>query len=353
MEGRIMLTNAIRNFRRGVAAVAAAAVLSLASGMPAHAQDTTTWRAIANQRTGGQWEGKWLWLQDELPKRTDGALKIGEISVLSELGLTGQELVRVLHAGLADIADVVTGYVSGDVPLIEGVQLPGIYGSYEQAEKGYAAWMKDVVVPHAQVLGGQPIASFAFADLYLWTKFPVNTLDDLKGKKIRVFASAQSDYLNALGAEPVSIPFSEVYTALERGTVDGVVTGPDAAEGLKLWEVVDYVSDLHLGIGGGFVVVAQRSWDALSEDTQQELTALGKELTTRAWDIGASDTEAGLKAAMDNGITATIPAKPEWEDAMQRAAAEVVAPNWAQRAGENGKETFNSVLGPIVGFEIE
>lgn len=341
--------------RRGVAAGSLAMIASAATMHPtvrAYAQEKpTTWRAVANQRYGGQWSGKWLWLQDELPKRANGKLKI-DLTTLPELGLSGFELVRVLKANLVDFADVVTGYVSGDVPLIEGAQLPGIYTDYDHARKGYAQWLPKVVQPREQVMGGRAIASFAFANLYLWTKFPVGRLEDIKGKKIRIFAKAQADYIGALGGEGVSIPNSEVYTALERGTVDGVVTGPDAVQGLKLNEVVKYVTDLRLGIGAGFTVVSRKSWDALPANLQGLLNELGSELTQRGWDFGAEDSKKGLDFAKSNGIQATIPAKPEWGDSLKKIARDVVVADWAKRAGGEGAKVFNETLGPVVGFTI-
>ena len=92
-------------------------------------------------------------------------------------------------------------------------------------------------------VGGKPISSFGFTSQFLWTKAPINTLDDLKGKKIRIFAKAQSDYLAALNASTVSIPLAELYSALERGVVDGCITGPEVAAGAKYHEVVQNVTD--------------------------------------------------------------------------------------------------------------
>jgi TRAP-type C4-dicarboxylate transport system substrate-binding protein len=241
--------------------------------------------------------------------------------------------------------------VSGDAPLFEGVQLPGVYKDYDAARRGYEAWLPAVVQPRERVVGGRPIASFAFSSQYLWSKFLVNSLDDLKGKKVRIFAKSQADFFQALGAEPVSIPLAEVYTALERGTVDAVVTGPESGAGLKLNEVVGHVTDLQLGVGAGFVVVSRRSWDTLPADLKKVVEGLIPELNRLGWVLGAEDTKLGIDTVLQRGMKMTE-VKPEWRPVLEKIARETVVPGWAKRAGAEGTKAFNETLAPIVGFKI-
>lgn len=341
--------------RRGVlsgALSASALMLGASAGSRSATAQTAPvikWKAVALQRTSLQWTKKWMWLQEELAKQTNGRLQL-EVVSFPELGLTGAELIRVLNSNLVDIADVVTGYVSGEVPLFEGAQLPGVYTDYAQAQKGYAAWMLAVVEPREKLIGGKVLGSFAFASQYLWTKFPINHLADVKGKKLRIFSKAQADYLSSLGAEPVSIPLAELYTAIERGAVDGAVTGPEWAMGVKLWDIVSHVTDLRLGVGAGYVVVSRKSWQGLPADIRGVLEKLAPEVTRRGWDLGATDTKIGVNTAVKNGIKATIPAKPEWQAALAKIAKDVVVPGWAKRSGADALSLFNANLSPIVGF---
>src|SRR3546814_16955298 len=55
--------------------------------------------------------------------------------------------------------------------------------------------------------------------------FPVKSPADLKGKKVRVFSEGLADEIRAFGGSPVKLPFSEVYTAMQYGTIDAAVTG--------------------------------------------------------------------------------------------------------------------------------
>jgi hypothetical protein len=77
------------------------------------------------------------------------------------------------------------------------------------------------------------------------------------------------------------------------------------------------------------------------------------ELRKRAWDIGRRNTEDNLKVVVENGIEAVIPAKDAWRTPLQQATLEVVLSGWAERAGPDGKASFNEHLAPIVGYSME
>jgi len=75
------------------------------------------------------------------------------------------------------------------------------------------------------------------------TKFPVNTIDDLKGLKVRVPGRAQGYILEQLGAQAMTIAGAEVYTALDRGTVDAAEYGTPALDwATGIWEICKYWS---------------------------------------------------------------------------------------------------------------
>jgi len=180
--------------------------------------------------------------------------------------------------------------------------------------------------------------------------------DSKKGQPDKAIERTAEALLQALanfGVEPVNLPLADVYTALQLGTVDGAVTGPEFAAGAKLWEVVSHVTDLRLGVGAGFMVVSEQSWQGLPEEYRAVIDELVPELRQRAWDIGRRNTEDNLKVVVENGIEATIPAKDTWREPLQQAALDVVLAGWAERAGPDGKTSFNEYLAPIVGYSME
>jgi len=290
------------------------------------------------------------WLGEELTKRTNGRVTL-EVMGLPELGLTGFEMVRVLRAGLVDIADVLPGYVSGDLPLLEGADIAGLFREYETYEPAFNAWLK-VLKANEEKMGGVFIGAHAWAKQILFSRKPIRDLSDLKGMKVRIWFTSLADYMKALGAEPVTIPFAEVYTALERGTIDGVVTGTDAGFNIKLYEVSKYLVDIGVGPKMTAVVVSKKTWDKLPPDIRKVFEELGPELTKRGFELGRQITDTGIKGNVEKGMEWT-PMKPEWSPVLKEVVEKQVVPAWAKRAGPDGKKAFNEVLAPLVGYTIQ
>lgn len=151
----------------------------------------TKWKVVATTRPLPQFQ-LWVWLGEELDKRTNGQVKL-EIVSLPEIGLTGFELVRVVRAGLVDIGDVLPTYVAGDVPLVEGVDLPGLFKDFETSVKAHIAFMP-ALKKQEDKLGGVVLGAYLWPHQVVFSRKPVRSPADLKGIKVRVYGTAQTEF---------------------------------------------------------------------------------------------------------------------------------------------------------------
>jgi TRAP-type C4-dicarboxylate transport system substrate-binding protein len=308
----------------------------------------TKWKAVATSRPLPQFQ-LWVWLGEELEKRTNGQVKLETVS-LPEIGLTGFELVRVIRAGLVDIGDVLPTYVAGDVPIVEGVDLPGLFKDFETSVKGHVAYMP-ALKKHEDKLGGVVLGAYLWPHQVIFSRKPVRSPADLKGIKVRVYGTAQTEFARALGMEPVSLAFAEVYTALERGTVDAGFTGTYSGWGVKWFEVTKYLVDVAHGPVAGTFVVSKRTWDKLSPELKATLTKLGEEFTEKGWEVGRRTTAEGVDRNKEKGME-WIPLSPAMAAAVKDAVSKSVVPSWVKRAGPDAKVVFNQYLAPLSGFTI-
>jgi TRAP-type C4-dicarboxylate transport system substrate-binding protein len=331
---------------KGLVVIALATLAVLAALDPALAE--TKWKAVATSRPTPQF-GLWTWLAEELEKRTNGQVKVDVVS-LPELGLTGFELVRVTRSGLVDVADVIFAYVAGDVPAIEGVDLPGLFPDLETSVKAHVAFMP-VIKKNEDKLGGVVLGGYLWPGQYIFSRKPVRSPADLKGLKIRVYGTAQTEFANALGMEPVSIAFAETYTALERGTVDAAFTGTYPGFALKFYEVTKFLVDVNHGPVAGALVVSKRTWDRLSPDMRALLTKLGEEFSERGWELGRRTTKEGLDKNREKGME-LIPITPAMAAAAKDVVTRVVIPSWIKRGGPDAKASFNQYVAPYSGITL-
>lgn len=118
----------------------------------------------------------------------------------------------------------------------------------------------------------------AAADTYhLLTTFPVNSIDDLRGRRI-LAPGPSGAWISAAGAVPVSGALTTYYNQVETGVADGVLVILTGAYPLRLYEVAPHVTLVGLGanfIGG--MSINKDTWDGVPDEVQQVLRDLGRE----------------------------------------------------------------------------
>ena len=123
-----------------------------------------------------------------------------------------------------------------------------------------------------------------------------------------MYGADSSNITRALGGVPVNIAFGELYTALEKKTVDGAITSATNAEPMKFFEVSKIINYWFLaGASSEWLVTNQKAWDGLPKDLQQivldaaSLEKRGVHTVTVVWDNfeKAARMQARLQAVPD------------------------------------------------------
>lgn len=144
------------------------------------------------------------------------------------------------------------------------------------------------------------------------TKKKIEKTSDLEGMKMRVPGGAATVYrYKVFGANPVNISFSDVPQALQRGTVDGLMTNQEAARSAKMWES---------GLKWGFYdhqafyqyvpVISLKAWNNYPKDIQNIITSSWEESIDQMRKLVAKRQLMARKELIANGVT-TIIAQPE------------------------------------------
>ncbi len=168
------------------------------------------------------------------------------------------------------------------------------------------------------------------SEVFLHSRTPVRTLDDLKGLKVRT-SGAWLDIVNRLGASAVTMPGAEVYTSLERGTIDATEWGSLSVNvPMGLHKIAKYVvvPGIHQPTAVGELIINPEIWTQLSEHDKELVALAAKMVTLEFWTtVGHRDAEA-LKEYKDNEIIVL-------SDEVQ-AEARKVSMKWAdEQAADN------------------
>ena len=174
--------------------------------------------------------------------------------------------------------------------------------------------------------------------------------------KVRSFGGASSDMINGMGSKGQWMAFNEVYTALERGLLDGGVTSAKGAYDQMWYEVTDYMAGplpLFTAENG---TVNKEMWDSLPEDFRDILWEEGARYELEFFRITPVLSRLGIPKLLDTGMT-YIPFSDEIRHHMlEEAALKRVIPNWVRRVGgpnTEAVEIFNKTVGSVIGLRIE
>ena len=169
---------------------------------------------------------------------------------------------------------------------------------------------------------------------------PLKKLDDFKGLKIRIQSSKILEgEIKALGAIPQVMAFSEVYTALQQGVVDGEENTPSNKYTQKMHEVQKHMTMSDHGVVMYAVVVNKKFWDGLPPDIRKSLDEAMAESTKYVWQIAKQENDdavAKIKAAK----TTEVYVLPASEKAVWRKA---MLPLYQQYEDVVGKDTLQAI----------
>ena len=256
----------------------------------------------------------------------------------------GPELIPAVLDGRAEIAPVLASYLT-DVLLEMGpLELPFMTHSMEEHKKA-AFQLRGFYAEALAKKGLKLIAMSTWPSQQVFSTMPIRTVADWKGKKIRVYGADSANLTRALGGAPVNIAFGEVYSALEKKTVDGAMTSATNAEPMKFFEVAKFLDYWYLtGAAQEWVVANQKAWDALPKDLQQAVLDGVKEsnLEEKEWADAIAFDEKVRKRLPELGMTVVDPAKDELDKA--RKAARSVWDTWLTRTGADGKRGLELAL---------
>ncbi len=201
------------------------------------------------------------------------------------------------------------------------VSREGMWKVLESEELGQAFLNEGVEV-------GAGMVGIAYTDegaRNLFTSAEITSLADIKGKKIRVpETTLMMDTMAALGAEPTPISYSELYSSLQTGVVDGAENGYPGYDSNKFYEVAPYyLLDAHT-FSPGIILMAEAQWNKLSAEDQAILLEAGKKASE--WNKAAiEEEEKALRASLESKGVTIIECPPEDIAAAQEACKSVWA----------------------------
>lgn len=234
-------------------------------------------------------------------KATNGGVTI-TVHSGGSLGYKGPEQLNAVRDGLVPMADVLNIQQVGDAPLLglEGVPFLVANANELKVLQKYARPEYDKI---AAKFNQKILYTVPWPPGYLHTKVKTDTLEGLKGLKIRVADRQAGDMVNLLGMAPVQIPWGETVPALASGAVVGVTTSAVSGVDGKFWEFLKVFYKTNHVWSSQIVTINNDTWKKISPANQKIITDLAAKLQPAFWQVSIDADQASAKRMIEGGMT--------------------------------------------------
>ncbi|QJD18121.1 TRAP transporter substrate-binding protein [Paracoccus sanguinis] len=315
-----------------------AAIVAAALAVPAVAQDITIKlsHVVAPDTPKGKAAQKFKELAEQY---TEGKVKV-EVYPNSQLYKDKEELEALQLGSVQMLAPSLAKFGPLGIPDFEAFDLPYIFDGYDQLRKVTDGEVGKGMLAKLEDKGIKGLAYWDNGFKIMSANSPLHTPDDFLGLKMRIQSSKVLEAeMNALGAVPQVMAFSEVYQALQTGVVDGTENPPSNMFTQKMHEVQKHATISNHGYLGYALIVNKAFWDGLPEDVRGQLDKAVAEATAYGNGIAKEENDKALEAMKAAGKTEfhelTAEEKESWRAALLPVREEM--------AGRIGADLIKSI----------
>lgn len=307
--------------RIGKAGVAVAA--ALLAGNVAYAQDTVNVRISFNQpETSPAWQEAIKPFGDELEKESGGRFKVTHYP--GEVLHTVADGFRAAATGITEVTSAWPVYSANSFKLFHATELPLALPASDVAavrvvDELYPTYFKD---EYERM--GIYLAFNAVTPVYdILTTKPVNSIDDLKGMKIRAAGGGITQIVERLGATPVTMTITDAYTAFQQGVVDGIILSTADMVAYRMHEVGKF--NYRIGVVRVAIphAVNKAFYDGLPDDLKEVFDKAGRNASYNYEQMYTRLTAKALETMKAEGVTITDASADDL-----RKVNELLAPMW-------------------------
>ena len=226
-------------------------------------------------------------MSDYIYENTDGRYRI-DLNANSTLG-GESDLIEGVNIGTVDMCFTASTPLANTVPAISYLDLPFLIQDYDHADAVFfdtGSEIRTSIMSDIDAAGFKTLTLMENGFRQLFTNKDVQTVDDLKGMKIRVMENAlHLELWEALGASPTTMSASEALTGLQQGTIDAMEVFNTAAVANGYAEMVSHYVETNHIYTCGVLLMSSKVWNSLSAEDQavfEEAALLAMESNNQA-----------------------------------------------------------------------
>ena len=324
---------------KAVALKAAVLATGMSLGLAGTASAQTQWiMASGYPENNFMTQNLRKWVED-VEKGTSGKLKITLHANDSLIKL--DSIKQAVQRGQVQGGEIRLGVYGNEDPMyiLDGV--PFLASTYDEAWKLMQAqdpYFKSLFDKAGMVITGYQV----WPSQGFYTKTPVNTVEDFKGKKIRIYSTATQRMATLLGFNATILPFAEIPQAFSTGLIEALFTSAQTGTDIQAWDNTKYYTDVGAILSKNALIFNKRAFAALSPAEQKVVMDASAAYTKRSWEMSKAAGDEKSAILKKNGMTVTA-GPPAVISAMKKVGV-TMADEWKATASTPAQAVLTSYM---------
>lgn len=214
------------------------------------------------------------------------------------------EVAAMIQQGTCDVSPIVTSSLMDFCPELGVFDLPFLFKDYDDARTTINGEVGEYLAGKMQEQNMHVGSWMTMGFRETTSSKPLNSVADFKGLKIRTQSNEiHQAIFTALGASATIINFSELYTAMEQGTVDAQENPYVNIYSNAYYEVQDYLVETNHVFQLAAMLISQSTYDKLSDEQKGWVDEAAAYAADVEWEATETDNETAKQACIDAGMT--------------------------------------------------
>ena len=309
----------------------------LATLAPAAARAQARWQMATPYADGNFHTRNIRAFVQEIEQAAGGRLSIQVHSNGSLLRMP--EIKRGVQTGQAQMGEILLSAYGNEDPFFEVDSVPMLVTSTDMARK-LAELQKPYVEARFQRQGLSLLYWVPWPPSGLYTNVPVESVETLRGTKMRTFNALTNRFATLCGATPTLVQQAEVPQAFATGVVNAMVTSAATGVDVQAWDFCRHFTPIGFTRTKNAIFVQTRALQSLPADVQAAIRTAAAAAEARGWEASDTETVNQQNILQQRGMTIGT-ASPALMQGLMRIGA-IQADEWVAKAGDEGKRLIDA-----------
>ena len=247
---------------------------------------------------------KGIWAEEfkkNIESASGGNIKV-ELYHHGQLYAKEQAALQAVTQGVIQMSISSTGYMSSLVPEYQIFDLPMMFPDLNALYAFEDSALGEELLQLLDAKGLKGLGYITNVPIDLFTGEPIETMEDLKNMKIRAHTALLEESMRVLGASPITMAAEEMYTAMQQGVIDGILTTTAYAAPNKLQEVAPYMTKISISSVVYPIVINKDFWESLTEQQQQIIAEAARMAVQHNRDNLEANSNEYERTLQENGL---------------------------------------------------